>query len=107
VATASRYGFALRKIVESVAMGATPITDLPAYDVLPEIDQALVRISPVATLAELKEAIDTAERAWNLDRALYFAESARHFYDYRKIGKRLDRLILEARAIARAAHVQD
>jgi hypothetical protein len=43
VATASMYGFALRKIIESVAMGCTVVTDLPAYDVLPEIDGALVQ----------------------------------------------------------------
>ena len=44
LATASKYGFALRKIIESVAIGCTPVTNLPTYDVLPEIDGALKRI---------------------------------------------------------------
>jgi hypothetical protein len=57
VATASSYHFALRKIIESVACGCTPVTNLPAYDVLPEIDPVLVRIDDDATEAQIGEAI--------------------------------------------------
>jgi hypothetical protein len=96
VATASRYGFALRKIIESVAMGCTPVTDLPAYDVLPEIDKALVRVPANCSLDILRAAIDQADRSWNIERAQYFADCARRFYDYRYLGRKLDAAIIAA-----------
>ena len=108
VATASRYGFALRKIIESVAMGATPVTNLPALDVLPEIDGALVRISPDAKVEEAMEAVERADRAWDPDERKVWAEKARTWYDWREIGTRLDRIITVAlaatgRGVRRAA----
>lgn len=89
VATASRYGFALRKIIESVAMGCIPVTNLPACDVLPEIDEALVRVSDSITPAELKAVIDEAEQSWNLERALEYSRRAIRYYDYRRMGRQL------------------
>jgi hypothetical protein len=70
-------------------MGCTPVTNLPCWDCLPEIDGALVRVSDNETIEGLCEAINQAERDWDLDRAMYFAESARKFYDYRASGARL------------------
>jgi hypothetical protein len=96
VATASAYGFALRKIIESVAMGCTPVTNLPCWDCLPEIDDALVRIKDDADPDQLKEAVDRAESEWNPQRAWYFADTARKWYDFRAVGARLDRNILNA-----------
>ncbi len=93
VATASKFGFALRKIIESVAMGCTPITDLPKYDVLPEIDEALVRVSPDINHVELRAVINHSINNWNQEKAIHFAEKARAFYDYRVVGKRLDEAI--------------
>ena len=89
VATASAFGFSLRKIIESVAMGCTPVTDLPEYDRLPHIDDALVRVKPGSDQYMLKEAIDRAESEWNEERAMYFAKKAQSFYDYRAAGNRL------------------
>lgn len=89
VACASRYGFALRKIIESVAMGATPVTDLPHYDRLPHIDGALARVRPGATADEVKHTIDTAEEAWNADERLKWALLARTHYDWRVVGREL------------------
>src|SRR5688572_27561662 len=66
LACSSAYGFALRKIVESVAMGCTVVTDLPEYDVLPEIDGALVRVKPSVSMSELRRVIDDADAGWNL-----------------------------------------
>jgi len=97
VATASIYGFALRKIVESVAQGATPVTNLPAEDVLPEIDQALVRIPSDIAIEDLSRVIDEAELNWIYADRWEYAEAARNFYDFRAIGTRLDRLIEGAR----------
>ena len=95
LATASRWGFCLRKIIESVAVGTTPVTNLPAYDKLPFIDDALVRISNDPSLQEIKDAIDRAEAEWNLDRAIYFAERAWSFYDYRAQGRRMSERLME------------
>ena len=67
VATASMYGFALRKIIEAVAVGCTVITDLPAYDVLPEIDAALIRvpstINPPDFAAVIRDAVAAGTEA--------------------------------------------
>lgn len=93
IATASTYGFALRKIIESVAMGCTVITDLPAYDVLPEIDGALVRVRPEIGTAELKTVLDQAIGDWDYETRLGWAMRARWFYDSAEIGARLDRTI--------------
>lgn len=89
VATASRFGFALRKIIESVAVGATPVTNLLAEDALPEIDGALVRISPEAGWKELLAAVDRAAEEWNLAERMEWARKAWGFYDWRTSGLRL------------------
>lgn len=96
VATASQFGFALRKIIESVAAGCTPVTDLPEWDVLPEIDGALVRIPQGASMDDLKAAIDHAEQSWNLDRALEYAKKTWAYYDYRAAGARLSASLASA-----------
>lgn len=96
VATASTYGFALRKIIESVAMGCAPITDLPVYDVLPEIDEALVRVPQKCSLDTIAAAINKADREWDLNRAVHFSKLAQAWYDYRAIGQRLSEKITEA-----------
>jgi hypothetical protein len=94
VATASRYHFALRKIIESVACGCTPVTNLPAYDRLPEIDEVLVRVPDNISVQDLKSAIDSAEQAWDADRAVYFSRKACEFYDWAAAGHRLNRSIM-------------
>lgn len=111
LATASKFGFALRKIIESVAMGCTPITDLPAADELPEIDGALVRVPADIPLPALREIIDIHERRWDLGERLYWAERAWQYYDWRPMGKRLsDALEIQARlsrSIALPARAQE
>jgi hypothetical protein len=96
VATASRFGFALRKIIESVALGCTPVTDLPAFDVLPEIDEVLVRVPSRISIDDLRGVIDEAERSWDLERALALSAKACAYYDYRVMGARLDAALAEA-----------
>lgn len=99
VATASKFGFALRKIIESVAMGCVPITDLPKFDVLPEIDEALIRVSPDINFVDLRNVINKAVNGWNQDKALHFAKKAQEFYDYRIVGQRLDQAICHANKV--------
>ena len=94
IATASKFGFALRKIIESVAMGATALTNLPRFDVLPEIDEALVRLDPEATVNEIASTITLTNVQWDFERAKKFAVLAREWYDYRAVYKRVsDQLI--------------
>jgi hypothetical protein len=88
VATASRYHFALRKIIESVACGCTPITNLPAWDKLPAIDGALSRISDDASVEEIRVAVDAAEKAWDPAAAKFWAAKALNYYDWHSAGQR-------------------
>lgn len=94
LATASAYGFSLRKIIESVACGCTPITDLPTYDVLPEIDRALVRIRPDITDQHLKKTIEHAVEDWDEEGRRKWAQKALTYYDYRPMGRRLSEALL-------------
>jgi len=100
VATASKFGFALRKIIESVAMGTTPVTDLPSYDVLPGIDSSIVRIPSSATVSQLKDAVEHAADSWSLEQRMEFAKVARELYDFRVMGARLDAAIVKDRVTA-------
>lgn len=98
LATASIYGFSLRKIIETVAVGTVPITNLPAYDELPEIDGALHRVdSNIATSSLKLIAQDLAER-WNSPERLEWARRCWDFYDWRVRTKALsDGLLQTAR----------
>ena len=90
IATASSFGFALRKIIESVACGCTCVTNLPATDVLPEIDRALMRVRDAAAVQELAVAVTKAIRTWNPIVRLETAEIALARYDYREVCRRFD-----------------
>ena len=100
IATASAFQFALRKIIESVAVGTTPVTNLPTWDILPQSDEALVRVSENADWREVRDAVDYAERTWNSEERAYFAAKANHFYDYRALGARLSQLIAKVPIVA-------
>jgi hypothetical protein len=91
IATASKWGAAFRKIIESVALGCTPITDLPRTDKLPEIDDALFRIPAGLDLASLRNRITEAERQWdrNETQRRVWSAKALQFYDFKAAGKRL------------------
>jgi hypothetical protein len=96
ICTASRFHFSLRKIFESVAVGAVPITNLPTYDNIPCIDGALVRVPDSISVPELHEVINQAERGWDYDERLKFAQACWQFYDWRIAGERLNEGILKA-----------
>lgn len=104
VCTASKFGFALRKVIESVAVGCTPITDLPAFDRLPWIDGALQRIPPQCPMSLLETVIGHCEAQWDPEDRLPWARRAWSSYDYRSMGRRLDRKLSAARhAVLQAA----
>lgn len=89
ICTASKFGYALRKIIESVACGCVVITDLPPDDPLPQIDDSLIRVSPDIPLAELAEIITAAENDYCEERQRHFAARAAAFYDFRRRGSEL------------------
>jgi len=93
IATASKYGFALRKIMESVACQCVCITTLPQYDVLPEIDDCLIRITNDIPLADLGIIIENAVRTYNPEKAKYYADKCLEYYDYRNLTKLIDKEI--------------
>ncbi len=82
ICTASSYGFALRKIFEATAVGCKAITDLPAYDKLPAIDDNLIRVSPSIPAGELRDVIRSAADTWNIGDQLLHAMRCRARYDY-------------------------
>lgn len=90
IATSSRFHFSLRKIIESVAVGCIPITNLPAYDRLPAIDGALVRVPDDIHWHDLREVIDRAEASWDWNERMMWAEKCLGYYDYLQMGCRLD-----------------
>jgi hypothetical protein len=89
VCTSSIYGYALRKIVEATACGCYVLTDLPTDDVMPEIDDNLVRVPPGIPTDDAVDLIRSMIDAWEPERQRHFAEKAQRWYDYRAVGKRL------------------
>lgn len=89
VCTSSRFGYAVRKIVESVAAGCVVVTDLPSDDVLPEIDGNLVRVDPDISPARVDALVGDLAATWDADRQREWAARALRYYDYRALGKRL------------------
>lgn len=87
LATASIYGFALHKIIESVAVGCVAVTNLPDFDVLPEIDDALIRISNNQTPESLRLLIEGTVEMYNAEERKQWALRCLDFYDWRVRGK--------------------
>lgn len=99
ICTASIYGYALRKIIESTACGCRVITDLPEDEKLPEIDGNLIRIETNTSMERLEDTIFSAIATYNPEIQSYFAEVALRRYDYRTEGKRLSNAIQTFRTI--------
>lgn len=88
--TASRYGFALRKIVESTAAGCVVITDLPTDEVMPGgIDGNLARVHPDWPTRRIANIVREVIAGYDPGRQEYYAELACRWYDYRAEGARL------------------
>lgn len=97
LATSSKYKFALRKIMESVACGCVCITDLPKYDVLPGIDDALVRIEVDNGMNdnEVLDLIRDQIYTYDYAKAQHYANVCKEVYDYRVQGMLLDERIVK------------
>lgn len=89
VCTSSRFGYAVRKIVEATACGCRVVTDLPIDEVLPFIDANLVRVEPGCSTAYIEElCVDLAD-TWNAEWQRHNADMAKMVYDYRTLGRKL------------------
>jgi hypothetical protein len=98
--TCSIYGFALRKIIETVAMGSIPVTNLPDTDRLPWIDKALWRLPANLSAREIAWQLRDAAHSWTIGERLDFAKLAA-LYDYRLRGLHLDAAISRFRKTGR------
>jgi len=96
---ASRYQYALRKIIEATAVGCRVITDLSEYDRLPAIDGNLIRVPPHIEIGDLNTVVSGAIRSWDESKQREFSEAAIDFYDYKKITRRLRDDIESAREL--------
>lgn len=97
ICTSSRLGYSLRKIIEATACGCRVITDLPTDDVMPAIDENLVRVSPSINVLHLKKLIEDLVNGYDPTFQREMAGRACDWYDYRIVGKRLTTAIEEAR----------
>lgn len=89
ICTSSIYGYALRKVIEATACGCVVLTDLPADEVLPEIDGNLVRITPDFSPRRVAKILRTLCEEYDPERQADYARRALAFYDYRRMGARL------------------
>lgn len=89
ICTSSVYGYALRKIVEATACGCVVITDLPGDEVLPLIDDNLIRIRPDTSPRDVGRLLRLLYAEYDPARQADFARRAVAFYDYRVMGRRL------------------
>ncbi len=91
ICTASRFGYALRKIIEATAAGCIVLTDLPGDEVLPEIDDNLVRIHPETPTEQIADLLSRLEASYDPQRQRHFALRATSYYDYHHLGTILAR----------------
>lgn len=89
ICTASIYGYALRKIIESTACGCKVLTDLPVDEVMPEIDGNLTRIHPSLSFQEIVATLKRMYEEYDPVVQKEYAEKAIEFYFYKNVGKRL------------------
>lgn len=89
ICTASKFGYALRKIIEATACGCKVVTDLPVDEVLPDIDGNLVRVEPNIPMHEFHQLVLRLAEDYDADAQEYWAKWAKSRYDYHLEGVRL------------------
>lgn len=96
--TASKYGYALRKIVESTAAGCRVITDLPCDEKMPGIEANLVRVRPDISVPDLVRVVAEVAASYDEEFQREMSYRATRLYDYRFLGAKLALDIEWARA---------
>jgi len=89
ICTSSKYGYSLRKLIESSACGCKVITDLPEDDRLPVIEDNLVRVPSNISIRELGNVIRSEARNYDEQKQRVISEAVKEYYDFRAVGLRL------------------
>ena len=89
ICTSSKFGYALRKIIEATACGCRVITDLPVDESMPWIDGNLIRVNPEDGLAQVRKILPDLISSYSPRTQEAFATRAKSFYDWRESGVRL------------------
>lgn len=89
ICTASKYGYALRKIIESTACGCIVISNLPKDEVIPEIDNNIIRISSNISIKEISELVRYHINNYDSEKQRYLSEKAINRFNHLEITKRL------------------
>lgn len=85
ICTSSIFGYALRKIIEATAVGCRVITDLPVDEIMPFIDDNLIRVSPSCSMGEILTAVRHAVSSFDEERQRQLALQAVLFYNYKSV----------------------
>jgi hypothetical protein len=83
------WGHAFRKIMEATACGCRVITDLPTDEVLPHIDDNLIRVHPSISPSEMTEIVREECEHYDPEFQCHLAAEACTYYDYRAVGLKL------------------
>lgn len=86
ICTCSKYGYALRKIIESVICGCIAVTNLPEDEKLPIIDDYLFRISSDTNMSDLGKIIVNLYNHYDNGIQKDVIEKAKLFYGYQNLG---------------------
>jgi hypothetical protein len=89
ICTSSIYGYCLRKIIESVACSCAVVTDLPVDEVLPEIDECLIRVPSSIPTKEIAGIAQKCYDVWDPAKQSHYANLAKSRYDWKEVGRRL------------------
>ena len=89
ICTSSRYGYSLRKLIESTACGCRVITDLPVDEILPVVEENLIRINPNDNHLSMRKTIEDAVSSYDYEKQRDIAKRAIEHYDYRAVCSRL------------------
>lgn len=89
ICTSSMYGYTLRKLIESTACGCRVITDLPWDEILPVVEENLIRINPTDNHRTIKRTINDAIGSYSYDKQRELAKRAIEHYDYRVVCAKL------------------
>lgn len=89
ICTSSKYGYTLRKLIESTVCGCKVITDLPRDENLPVVEENLIRINPNDNYRTIKRTIEDAVKSYDYEKQKELAKRAIEHYDYRVVCAKL------------------
>ncbi len=89
ICTSSIYGYVLRKMIEATACGCIVLTDLPEDEILPGIDENIIRIAPTRNVTAVSQMLSQLYKNYDPDKQKALADKAKQMYDYRVLGAKL------------------